>query len=438
MTDQPNPVLKQLADAVGNLLAAGEKEMADRAKAAAPHNAAKAAGKIDDLNDLVSFYFDHRAEWVSKDDSKENEMTRRVLRCQLQENTGARITDSGMYGRGWERAATRDFEGEKFGFLRFILHYQAEQIFEDKHITAQWTNLAHPIPEHYTLEMEVALSGYHAFAQQARYLPGLNYLYHKVYAAEMDAKRDPDWRGKITKTTYDDLTAGFTGWLKTKSGIEAEEDDRAYNTANYSTTINEIYRYNRFDITDVQATEEDGVTPTFAAQYGIEEGSYWIMETHNGADVMYGYSCPVIYKINCSEGYVNFSDLSIGCDTCGVYWDSVDAGYSFISQERPWGDRQFATKTEYNKDGSVKEIGWTFDVDNEENRLKYFGIPIPTEPAPKGFKQLKLLKGKNLPPLAKRHDEVTDVLLVDEDTHVALCPICHKGHIVLSEPYYDC
>jgi len=399
--------LTQLSNAFGNMLDAFQKGAEQNYKQAEAHRKAKALGMVEDIQKLIRLFRKH---------PNTKHQTERMLIAQLRENTGTSYLDSGSVypgGRAWERAALRDFDGEPEGWLTFeIKQHEYDPVYSIRN-SVTWRK-----GDEY-LEMEEGISGYHGWVHMTDYASTLTFLFHSVYVREVDPDNKMHWL---------ELSKGFPDWLVKKGTRPMSEDATgvvtpAYESiqiedvytdslANHDNGADQIFQWTQFDIdwTDGAFFPNEGDEPTFAQKYDIRDGRYCIMQTHNGTDVMSGYSTPVIYKLVNEYDYPNFTDYSIGCNdtNCNAYWDTQDGGYSFVSNNYP------------TRHPDLKDMA--FDHDTEENRKKYFpevyDPPLTTPMFDVGAIRPKYIK------------------LVDTEKKTCLCPVCGKGKLYLSTGWY--
>lgn len=396
-------MLTQLSDALGNLIDAFQKGAERNYKQAEAHRKAKALGMVEDIQKLIRRFRKH---------PNTKHQTERMLIAQLRENTGTHYTDSGSIyagGRAWERAALHDFNAEPESSCRFeILTHDFEP---SPNIKATWVQ-----GDEFLVE-ETSISGYHGWVHMTEYASNLTFVFHSIYVKEVDpdnkmhwlelGKAFPDW---LVKKGTRPMTEDATGHVTPAYESIKIEDQYTDSLANHDTGADQIFQWTQFDIdeTDGAFFPNAGDEPSFAQKYDIRDGRYCIMQTHNGTDVMHGYSTPVIYQLVNDFDYPNFTDFSLTCPECHSFWDTENGGYTFHSSAYPTRHPDF------------KDMKW--DHATEENRKKYFPeVYDPNLTTP--MFDIGTIKPKY-------------VRLIDSENKTCLCPVCGKGHIYVSTGWY--
>jgi hypothetical protein len=219
-----------------------------------------------------------------------------VVTEMMRENTGRGLGDSGGnpqydsdgnytgsehgYGRGYERAAGRDFSKEPYQTVEFFV-----STYRDK-------------PE---LEVSVAINT-------------AQWLDERYEAA--DDEISELWEQCKQDTVYED-----TAWLRhaeafvqdylpergyEPTGLYGEGEPFTVNTYNHQSALDNVLQFVYFEL--------DGT-------------EYVLLQTHNGCDVRGGYATPVLFT---GSGYGDHailmdSDASVRCEDCDAMWYTDDA-----------------------------------------------------------------------------------------------------------------
>jgi hypothetical protein len=220
-----------------------------------------------------------------------------VVAGMMRENTGRSLGDSGGtprydengnyvgsehgYGRGYERAAGRDFNNEPYQTVEFYVSTYKDKPELETTVsinTAQWLDERYEVAEGEIAELWEQCKNDPEFEETA-------------------------WLRHAEAFVQDYLPEhGYE-----PAGIYGEGEPLTINTYNHQSALDSVLQFVYFEI--------DGT-------------EYVLLQTHNGCDVRGGYGTPVLFTNNGNYSELEIlrdSDASVRCEDCDAMWYTDDA-----------------------------------------------------------------------------------------------------------------
>lgn len=255
----------------------------------------------------------------------------------LTENTGTHFLDSGgVYGRNWERNKTKDFKKESEISL---------DVYKDNVIITK--NVFHYLVNHLDITKESK--------KYQRLFDLFEGEHYSRYLKQVSDKIDNYARAKGYITKHD----------KTWTQVMEEFTDM-HNTNEYGCKITNTYNFDNLI----------GQTLQYCI-FSNEDGTFIILQLHNGCDVRGGYTEPKIFEINDFEEFIiDMTSITASCKC--TRWDSDDSGYHwYLGEDYLYdGTKQLDLFCDTAKEIRTFEGVTEFDEENNKVTCKKCGQEI--------------------------------------------------------------
>lgn len=204
--------------------------------------------------------------------------TGRIIAALMRESTGASILDSGgIYGRNWERNRGRDFENEPTVYLSFEYDY-----------------------------IDYTLNVYHFLNERLDYAPQLDKEFLEF--SDREDQKDSHWLENME---------AFAEYIRERDGM-INGQAGTVNTYNGEDNLSQVLQYTMGE---------------------SDEGTFYLVQIHGGADVRGGYTRPVAFL---ADEYALFDNAGgyIRCD-CQTSWYTDDSYHWYTDADIELQDCKF-------------------------------------------------------------------------------------------------